>query len=73
MSLRAQNVANVLCERRRSLHVSRTDIAQVLGTSVDYIRRRESGETPLSLADAATIAEQLGLELRVELVPAGGA
>lgn len=44
-----------------------------MGRSVAYAHRRLNGEVPMTIDDLEALAAVAGLEVHIELVPAGGA
>jgi HTH-type transcriptional regulator/antitoxin HipB len=62
----AQELANALRDRRKSLHLTQPGLAALAGCSERFVRELESGKPGIRLDKLQQVLDVLGLELRVE-------
>ena len=63
-----QDVINQYISCRKNLHMTQTDIANILGTKRPNITRFENGEYNPTLDFLVKVAESMGKELEIKLV-----
>lgn len=68
-----ERTTETLRDALRDAGISQRAASAKVGRSPVYAHRRLSGAVPLSLDDLEALAAVAGLEVHVELVPAGGA
>lgn len=70
MSASGSLIAGAAIRRARtSAGLTQADVARATGTSAPYITNVENGRENLTIGRLTTIAEALGHELRIDLVP----
>jgi y4mF family transcriptional regulator len=63
--------ANLLKERRKSLGINQSDLAEIAGISINTLYKIEKGQTNATLEVLEKILDVLGLELKLEIRKAG--
>jgi y4mF family transcriptional regulator len=62
---------NLLKERRKSLGINQSDLAEIAGISINTLYKIERGQTNATLEVLEKILDVLGLELKLEIRKAG--
>jgi HTH-type transcriptional regulator / antitoxin HipB len=63
---RSQQLAHQVRERRKSLHLTQDDLADLAGCSARFVRALEGGKEGVRLDKLLDVVEVLGLELVLE-------
>jgi len=63
--------ANLLKERRKSLGINQSDLAEIAGISINTLYKIEKGQTNATLVVLEKILDVLGLELKLEIRKVG--
>jgi y4mF family transcriptional regulator len=62
---------NLLKERRKSLGINQSDLAEIAGISINTLYKIERGQTNATLEVLEKILDVLGLELKLEIRKVG--
>jgi y4mF family transcriptional regulator len=62
---------NLLKDRRKSLGINQSDLAEIAGISINTLYKIEKGQTNATLEVLEKILDVLGLELKLEIRKAG--
>jgi len=62
---------NLLKDRRKSLGINQSDLAEIAGISINTLYKIERGQTNATLEVLEKILDVLGLELKLEIRKAG--
>ncbi len=62
-----QNIGSQLKERRKTLGITQSDLAEMAGVSKNTLYKIETGQTNPTLKMLGKIAEILGMELKLEV------
>jgi len=62
---------NLLKERRKSLGINQSDLAEIAGISINTLYKIERGQTNATLEVLEKILDVLGLELKLEIKKVG--
>jgi y4mF family transcriptional regulator len=58
---------NIIKERRKSLGINQSDLAEIAGISINTIYKIERGQTNATLEVLEKILDVLGLEIKLEI------
>jgi transcriptional regulator with XRE-family HTH domain len=65
-----RTLVTALTARRKSLGLHQSDVARIIGCGQQLVSRWETGDNEPDLAQLASYARAVGLELRIDLVVA---